>query len=83
MGKRIKKLAKSGRAAARKAYDRLEAKVMETVGRRAVKSKLRGAKTVAKNVAKRAAKQALIAGGMAAAGVVVKEIRKRKRRKPA
>lgn len=83
MGKITKKLARGGKAAARKVYHKLEAKVMAAVGRRAVKSKLRGAKTAAKDVAKRAAKQALIAGGVAAAGVLVKEIRKRKRRKPA
>ena len=77
MGKLTKKLAKRGKAAARKAYDKLETEVMAAVGRKAVKMKVSGAKAVAK----RAAKKALIAGGLAAAGVVASEIRRR--RKPA
>lgn len=80
MGKRVKQLTKRGKSAARKAFEKLEAKVMAAVGRRAVKSKVRGVKAVAK----KAAKRALIAGGVAAAGVVVKEIQSRRRRaKPA
>jgi len=79
MGKRVKQLTKRGKSAARKAFERLEAKVMAAVGRRAVKSKVRGVKAVAK----KAAKRALIAGGVAAAGVVVKEIQSRRRGKPA
>ncbi len=78
MGKITRKLAKRGKAAARKAYDKLESKVMAAVGRKAVRSKVKGAK----EVAKRAARKALIAGGLAAAGVVAKEIRNR-RKKPA
>ncbi|HEU5217534.1 MAG TPA: hypothetical protein VFU23_02690, partial [Gemmatimonadales bacterium] len=75
MGKMTRKLAKRGKAAARKAYDKLEAQVMAAVGRKAVKSKVRGVK----EVAKRAAKKALVAGGLAAAGVVASEIRKRRK----
>jgi hypothetical protein len=77
MSKLTRKLAKRGKSAARKAYDKLEAQVMAAVGRKAVKSKVKGVKAVAK----RAAKKALIAGGLAAAGVVASELRKR--RKPA
>lgn len=76
MGK-IKKLARRAKAAGRKAYDKLETEVMAAVGRKAVKMKVGGAKAVAK----RAAKKALVAGGLAAAGVVMSEIRRR--RKPA
>ena len=82
MGKMTRKLAKRGKAAARKAYDKLESKVMAAVGRKAVRSKMKSVKTDAKIVAKRAAKKALIAGGLAAAGVVAKEIQAR-RKKPA
>jgi 3-phosphoglycerate kinase len=78
MGKMTRKLARRGKDAARKAYDKLESKVMAAVGRKAVSSKVKGVKAVAK----RAAKKALIAGGLAAAGVVAKEIRSR-RKKPA
>ena len=77
MGKLTRKIAKRGKAAARNAYDKLEAKVMAAVGRKAVKIKVKGVKAVAK----RAAKKALIAGGLAAAGVVASELRRR--RKPA
>jgi len=77
MGKMTKKLSRTGKNAARKAYDKLEAKVMAAVGRKAVRSKVKGVKAVAK----RAAKKALIAGGLAAAGVVASELRRR--RKPA
>ena len=77
MGKLTKKLARRGKAAARKAYDKLESKVMAAVGRKTVRS---GVKQV-KAVAKKAAKKALVAGGLAAAGVVASELRRR--RKPA
>jgi len=80
MGKQMKQRTKRGKSAARKVFEKLEAKVMAAVGRRAVKIKVRGVKAVAK----KAAKRALIAGGVAAAGVVVKEIQSRRRRgKPA
>jgi len=75
MKKSSKKLLKSGKSRARKAYDSIETKVMAAVGRTAVRSKLRKAKTVGK----KAAKAGLTAGAMAAAGVVLREIRKRKR----
>jgi hypothetical protein len=77
MSKMTRKLARRGKSAARKAYDKLESKVMAAVGRKAVRSKVKDVKAVAT----RAAKKALIAGGLAAAGVVASELRKR--RKPA
>ena len=80
MGKATRKLAKRGKAAARKVYDKLESKVMAAVGRKAVRSKAKSVKADVKAVAKRAAKKALIAGGLAAAGVVAKEIQNRRKR---
>ncbi len=77
MSKMTRKLARRGKSAARKAYDKLESKVMAAVGRKAVRSKVKSVKAVAT----RAAKKALVAGGLAAAGVVASELRKR--RKPA
>lgn len=73
MGKITKKLAPRGKSATRKAYDKIESKVMAAVGRSAVKRKVKRVKTVAAA----AGKSALIAGGLAAAGVVVSEFRKR------
>ncbi len=77
MGKATKKLARRGKSAARKGYEKVESNVMAAVGRKTVKGKVKNAKLVAG----RAAKSALIAGGVAAAGVLVSEVRKR--RKPA
>ena len=71
--KLAKKVARSGKSATRKAYDKAETSVMAAVGRKTVKDKVKTAKTVAT----RAGKSALIAGGLAAAGVVVSEFRKR------
>ncbi|HEY5219020.1 MAG TPA: hypothetical protein VIJ16_04385 [Gemmatimonadaceae bacterium] len=77
MSKLTKKFVRRGKSTARKTYDTVETEVMAAVGRSAVKSKV----TAVKAVAKRAATKALIAGGIAAVGVVASEIRKR--RKPA
>ncbi|MGA9837589.1 MAG: hypothetical protein WBQ26_09775 [Gemmatimonadaceae bacterium] len=77
MAKTTRELARRGKSATKKAYDTVETKVMAAVGRSTVKRKVKGVKTVAT----RAGKSALIAGGLAAAGVVMSEIRKR--RKPA
>ena len=77
MGKIAKKLTPRGKSAARKAYDKVETNVMAAVGRSAVKRQAKRVKTVATA----AGKSALIAGSLAAAGVVVAEIRNR--RKPA
>jgi hypothetical protein len=75
MKKASKKLTKSSKGRVRKAYDKVENKVMAAVGRKAVKMKLRSAK----KVGRKAAGAALAAGAMAAAGVVLREMRKRKR----
>jgi len=63
--------------AVRKAYAKLESKVMAAAGRRAV----RGAARKVKGVARKAAKAALIAGSLAAAKVVLDEVRERRRKR--
>jgi len=77
MGKAKKKVAKRAKSAAKEAYDTVESKMMAAVGRNTVKRKVTGVK----RVAARAGTSALIAGSLAAAGVVVSEFRKH--RKPA
>jgi len=59
----------------RRAYAKVETKVMAVAGRRAV----RGAARKAKAVAGKAAKAALIAGSLAAAKVVLDEVREQRR----
>jgi hypothetical protein len=71
--KKVSKAGKKGRV--RKAYDKVETRLMAAVGRKAVQGKLRAAK----KVGRKAAGAALTAGAMAAAGVVLREMRKRKR----
>lgn len=75
MSKMTQKLSKRGKSAAKKAYTKLEAKVMAAVGRRVVKRRTK--KAVA--VGKKAVKRGLIAGGLAAAGVLARELRNRKK----
>lgn len=75
MSKATKKVAKRARTATKEAYDTVETKVMAAVGRSTVKRKMKGAKLVAA----RAGKSALIAGSLAAVGVVVSEINKRRK----
>ena len=75
MKKASRKSSKAGKGRVRKAYDKVEGKLMAAVGRKAVKMKLRSAK----KVGRKAAGAALTAGAMAAAGVVLREMRKRKR----
>jgi hypothetical protein len=70
--KKPSKAARKGRV--RKAYDKVETKLMAAVGRKAVQGKLKAAK----KVGRKAAGAALTAGAMAAAGVVLREMRKRK-----
>jgi hypothetical protein len=77
MKKARKQASKSGKRAIRKAYDKVETKVMAAVGRKAVQVKLSEAKVVGR----KAARAALAAGAMAAASVVIKEIRKPKETK--
>jgi hypothetical protein len=76
MGKKIKALAKKGTRAVRKAYKKAESKILTATGRRVVRRKL---KTAGK-VGKQAAKKALVAGALAAAGVVLAEIRRSRRK---
>lgn len=73
MGKLTRKLATNARAAIHDAYEKVETRILVAEGRKAVKAKTRA---VAK-VSRKATKAGLIAGVMAAAGVVVREIRKR------
>jgi hypothetical protein len=73
--KKTSKKSKAAKGRVRKAYDKVETRLMAAVGRKAVKGKLKAAKTVGR----KAARAALTAGAMAAAGVVLREVRKRKR----
>jgi hypothetical protein len=75
MGKATKQVAKRAKAATKEAYDTVESKVMAAVGRSTVKRKVKRVKAVAAS----AGKSALIAGGLAAAGVVMSEIRQRRK----
>lgn len=72
MGKLIKKMTKGGKSKARKLLANAETGVMAAVGRKIVRSKV----NAVKRVAKKAAKAGLTAGAMAAAGVIVREIRR-------
>ncbi|HEV8613176.1 MAG TPA: hypothetical protein VGQ73_06675 [Gemmatimonadales bacterium] len=62
------------KSAVRRAYEKAETSVMAAVGRRAVRSKV----NTVKKVTRRAAKAGLLAGTVAAASVVLKEVRKRR-----
>lgn len=75
MSKLTRKLVAKGQDAAEKAYRKVETKVLVAEGRKSVRAKVR---TVGK-VSKKAAKTGMIVGALAAAGVVVREIRKRKK----
>jgi hypothetical protein len=75
MSRLSKKLVEKGQDAAEKAYRKLETRVLVAEGRKSVRAKVR---TVGK-VSKKAAKTGMIVGALAAAGVVVREIRKRKK----
>ncbi len=66
----------AGRQRIRKAYRKLENKVMAAAGRQAVKRAGRRAKAVGR----KAAKAALVAGSLAAAKVVLDEVRERRAR---
>jgi hypothetical protein len=68
-------MAEKGLEATRKAVDRLEERILAKQGRRALQRKVR----VAKRVSRKAVKTGLVAGALTAAGVVVRDIRKRAR----
>ncbi len=76
MGKLMKKLASRSKDAARKAYEKAETKILVAEGRKSVRGKVR----TVKKVTRKAIKTGLIAGALAAAGVVAREIRKRRRK---
>ena len=71
---RLTRKSPSRKGAVRRAYESLETKVMAAAGRRAVRHKV----STVKKVSRRAAKAALTAGAMAAATVVLREVRKRR-----
>ena len=75
MTKLTKKLLARGKEAARGAYERVENKVLVAEGRKSVKGKVRAVK----KVSRKAARAGLIAGTLAAVGVVVLELRKRRK----
>jgi len=75
MVKLTRRLIEGATDAARDAYERVETKVLVAEGRKAVKGKVR---TVQK-VSRKAAKTGVVVGAIAAAGVVVHEIRKRRK----
>lgn len=75
MGKLTRRLVAKGTGAARKVYDEVETRVLVAEGRKAVRQK---ARTTAK-VGKKAAKTGLIVGALAAVGMVVHEVRKRRK----
>jgi hypothetical protein len=71
----MKKVADGGRNAAGRAVKKLETKILVSQGRKAIRRKMRAAGMVSR----KAAKTGLITGTIVAAGVVVREIRKRRR----
>jgi len=75
MNRLIGRLARGRKSAARRAYEKLETKILVAQGRKAMRAK---AGAVA-NLTRKAVKTGLITGGIAAAGVVVKAIRNRRR----
>lgn len=74
MGKLISKIAKGGKSKAQKLAGSAKKSVMAAIGRKTVRSKTQAVK----RVAKKAAKAGLAAGAMAAAGVLVREVRRPK-----
>ena len=75
MSRLTRKLAARGTAAAREAYERVETRVLVSAGRKAVRNKVRA---VGK-VSRKAVKTGLVGGALTAAGVVVQEIRTRRK----
>jgi len=75
MARLTKRVVAKGADAARKAYEKLETRLLVAEGRKAVRRK---AQTTAR-VGKKAAKTGLIVGALAAAGMVLHEVRKRRK----
>jgi hypothetical protein len=69
------KLARRRKGTARKAYEKLETRILVAQGRKAVRAK---AEKVAK-VTRKAVRTGLIAGGIAAATVVIRAVRRQRR----
>ncbi|HEV8598741.1 MAG TPA: hypothetical protein VGQ69_05240 [Gemmatimonadales bacterium] len=76
MAKLTKKAVRKKRGRVRQTYDKLETKLMASVGRRAV----RIGRTTAKEITRKALKAAALAASLAAAKVVLDEIRARRKR---
>jgi hypothetical protein len=73
----LARLAAKGKGAAHKAYEKVETRILVAQGRKAVREK---AQTVGK-VSRKAARTGLIVGALTAAGVVIREVRRRRRQK--
>ena len=73
----LTKLAARGKGAAQRAYEKVETRILVAQGRKAVREK---ARTAAK-VGRKAARTGLLVGAMAAAGVVLREIKKHRRQR--
>lgn len=74
MSKLLETIAGAPKAALKKAYRKVETRVLAAEGRRSIERKT----AVAKAVTKKAAKTGLLAGALVATAVVVREIRKRR-----
>jgi hypothetical protein len=75
MNKLTRKVVKRGRDAARDAYQRVETRVLVAEGRKAVRNKT----NAVVKVSRKAAKTGLVVGALTAAGVVLREVRKRRK----
>lgn len=75
MATRIRKLADKGARAVKKALKNAETRALAAEGRRSVQGKVR----TVKKVTRKAVKTGLITGALAAASVVVREVRKRRK----
>lgn len=74
MAKYTDEVARKTKAAAKKAYEKVETKILVAEGRKSVQRK---ARAVSK-VSKKAVKTGALVGAVVAAAVVVREIRKRR-----
>ena len=75
MRRLIRKVSGRGARAARRALKTVKAKILAYQGRKAVRRKIE----IAAKVTRKAAKAGLVAGGLVAAGVITREIRRRRR----
>jgi hypothetical protein len=75
MATRIRKLADKSARAVKKALKNAETRALAAEGRRSVQGKVR----TVKKVTRKAVKTGLITGALAAASVVVREVRKRRK----